>query len=742
MRNLISLIFIIHFGVLDIFSQNIEEEVYLHVNSTNLISGETLLFSAYVNSKKTNKPSPLSSILYVELINEEGKIAFQSKLSIENGRGYGDLFISSTFRTGVYQLIAYTRWMKNFKRVFEVPITIINPFEKITPPTFANSEWEMKFFTSKNGIILNQENTVDFHVTNNLGHGAKFKGKIVDQNGEGLLDIAPIDDGFGSFQFTPKSPSNYQAILEDENGQFHFFNLPKVEKEGSGILFSETNVAFELKIISTNPNFEGTLLFRDKNSEINNETVVRGSSLMIPKSTLRPGIYHVSLESSETILDERLVFLPFNTKANEKKNNQAYKSRSLVSHSEELPPGSYSISVRRVRDRLPNYRTNAENYTSLFSSIPAYYNLPISVQEFSSINPKALNIVLNMNKHISSRKRPSDIKFLPDYRGELLDGTIQDSDSKPLTGISVMYSSLGENHASIATSNNQGGFTINVPSFNEEKVSFVSLLDTGAYTINIENNFLIEHPQYNPPNLEIDSLLLLDLVKSSVHTQVENAYFEVKKDSLFNAVKPIEIFSEYDAFYLLDDYNRFPTLKETFIEYIPFVAVKQKRGIPILETRSGEYTPHFNEPTLILLDGVPVDTKSLYTFSPYKVKSIGVISKRYYLGPKIYDGVISLKTFEGNLHDFKINENILKFNYQGVQPKKIFKQPDYSTSKLDRIPDRREQLLWIPETVDDKGILEVEFYTSDIQGKYVIHIEGYSVEGKPYSSERFFEVKY
>ena len=56
----------------------------------------------------------MSKVAYLELIDELGMPVFQTKISLLTGSGHGDLFIPSTFSSGNYTLIAYTRWMRNF----------------------------------------------------------------------------------------------------------------------------------------------------------------------------------------------------------------------------------------------------------------------------------------------------------------------------------------------------------------------------------------------------------------------------------------------------------------------------------------------------------------------------------------------------------------------------------------------------------------------------------------------------
>ena len=110
---------------------NYEEQVYLQLNRTNLLVGEDLLFSAFVYSTNTKKLSSLSSILYLDLIDENGTSVFRQKIGLRDGRGSGGIELDPSLSSGTYRLVAFTRWMKNFEAYFQESILIFNPYNGI-----------------------------------------------------------------------------------------------------------------------------------------------------------------------------------------------------------------------------------------------------------------------------------------------------------------------------------------------------------------------------------------------------------------------------------------------------------------------------------------------------------------------------------------------------------------------------------------------------------------------------------
>lgn len=107
-----------------------QENIFVHYNSSFLLSGEKLLYSVYCLNKETNKLSSLSKIAYVEIIDEDLNKQFKHKIKLSKGIGQGDFSIPTSLKTGSYKIIAYTNWMRNVKKVnfFEGDIFILNPF--------------------------------------------------------------------------------------------------------------------------------------------------------------------------------------------------------------------------------------------------------------------------------------------------------------------------------------------------------------------------------------------------------------------------------------------------------------------------------------------------------------------------------------------------------------------------------------------------------------------------------------
>jgi hypothetical protein len=56
----------------------------------------------------------MSGVLYVELLNEKGVEMEHKKLRLENGMCHGEFILKEDYRTGYYEIRAYTRYMLNY----------------------------------------------------------------------------------------------------------------------------------------------------------------------------------------------------------------------------------------------------------------------------------------------------------------------------------------------------------------------------------------------------------------------------------------------------------------------------------------------------------------------------------------------------------------------------------------------------------------------------------------------------
>lgn len=95
-----------------------QEKVHLHFDKPFYTIGDTLYFKAYIVNADKNKPSLLSNILHVDLLDYTNTVKKSVTLPLEEGIGWGDFLLADTLAEGAYTVQAYTNWMRNFDSSF------------------------------------------------------------------------------------------------------------------------------------------------------------------------------------------------------------------------------------------------------------------------------------------------------------------------------------------------------------------------------------------------------------------------------------------------------------------------------------------------------------------------------------------------------------------------------------------------------------------------------------------------
>jgi len=90
------------------------EKLYMQTDKPYYSVGDTIWFKAYLLNPRLNY-SPLSSRLYVELVNDSNKIVERIAVPVSLGLTWGNIELTpGDVREGSYTIRAYTNWMRNF----------------------------------------------------------------------------------------------------------------------------------------------------------------------------------------------------------------------------------------------------------------------------------------------------------------------------------------------------------------------------------------------------------------------------------------------------------------------------------------------------------------------------------------------------------------------------------------------------------------------------------------------------
>lgn len=90
------------------------EKIYLQLDNKVYTTDQTIWFKAILTEAGNHKPSMISGVLYVELIDPNENIVEQKLIKIDQGFGNGFFQLSPIYSYGMYEVRAYTEWNRNF----------------------------------------------------------------------------------------------------------------------------------------------------------------------------------------------------------------------------------------------------------------------------------------------------------------------------------------------------------------------------------------------------------------------------------------------------------------------------------------------------------------------------------------------------------------------------------------------------------------------------------------------------
>ncbi|MGE0021357.1 MAG: hypothetical protein AB7S72_16905 [Draconibacterium sp.] len=443
-----------------------QERVYLHLDRPSYWADDDVWFKAYVKNSPINEGN-----LYIEIINASGDVVNKNIAWVQNGLAYGDFHLADTLSSGVYQIRAYTNWMRNFDEVwfFRKDLVIWNPRDKkieAEPVKLRQRDIDLQFFPEGGTFVAGVKNRVAFKATDNQGKGIDFEGVITDDAGSKVAEIKSIYNGIGSFVFQPESGRKYTAETVFSGSVEKKADLPKPQNEGVLLSVDALDATkITIQVIEKSSKQETYFLVAQSGGEIFCHTKITPangtSTLELDKTKLPGGILKFTLFSSNLVpVCERLVFNDYADVVNLviKPGKPEYKQRekvkigvAAITDSGEPCEANLSMSVYNVAAQLKEdeHANNIFTHFLLSSELkgnienPAYYFKDDSLTTLQALD----NLMLTHGyrefewKEILEDKQP-EITFQPEPSIEIRGRVISANANKPVSGGKVTMMTL------------------------------------------------------------------------------------------------------------------------------------------------------------------------------------------------------------------------------------------------------------------------------------------------------------
>ena len=373
-------------------------------------------------------------------------------------------------------------------------------------------------------------------------------------------------------------------------------------------------------------------------------------------------------------------------------------------------------------------------------------NYSISARKVDSIGvflPSSLNYQLESNT-TGSQQRTANL-LIPEFRGELISGKVIDtSTGEVASDVNVAISIPGKDYVfKVSKTHPDGSFYFNIYEYYDAPNATIQVVEDNPENFEI---ILDKAPELNYEKLDfqdftISTTLKEELSKRGIHSQIENAFYEQKQDLPLPQQAADRFYGANHYTYLLDDYKRFPTIRETMTEFVKEIFYSRRGDNYYLNLHSLDASDG-NTQALVTIDGVLIlDHSKIIDMNPENIEKISIIRENYSYGTKIFKGIIAMETFNGDYKNLLERPHIKNITLQKPLVPRNYYNQDYGTNNHERIPDMRNQLFWEPNIQLNAATTTVVFYTSDDPGLYEIVMEGFTNVGNPVSKKLLFEVR-
>lgn len=741
------------------------EKVFVHLDRSFYLTGETAWLKIYLVDGIIHQPATTSTVVYVEILDRVNTPILQTKVSIQDGKGNGSIALPASLDSDNYTIRAYTHWMKNFDSNFyyQQTISIVNPFRSLAKKEKkADTNLDIQFFPEGGQLVDGIKNKIACRVVSEAGLGIDYHGFILSSKGDTITRFKPLKFGIGNFEFNPNATELYQVVITYE-GRKHFAKLPAVQSSGYAIQVTDTSEnRFYVKVRSKGKDGVTQVHLITHTRQVikftATQNLVTGSTdFMIPKNSLGKGISSLTLFNGELKpVAERLVFIQPDNKVpvSMASDKSTYAIRNkiqlTISPTQKISSAAnLSLSVYK-NDSLQNDVADIQSSLWLTSELkgsienPAYY-----FSNDANVAPATDNLMLT---HGWSRFRWEEIekplesiKFLPELRGHLVTGTIKDRTTRnPIQDV-ITYLAYPDKsiQAYNSISGQQGDFIFETQNLiNRKKLIFQTSQPDSLIRIEVMSPFSNQFSSYTISAINITNTLTNQLTSRSISMQVADA-FKLQSVNPEHRGDSSAFYGKPSEHYNLDDYTRFPVMEEVMREYVKGVRLRKKDGKFIFRVNDNLKSAVFDNEPLVLLDGVPIfNTDKFMTMDPLKIKSIDVMTGKYYLGALSFEGVVSYKTYTHDLGGYQLSPNTFIIDYEGLQSQKEFFSPRYETKKEqeNRLPDARHLLYWAPDITLFNEQKQLDFYSSDQPGIYKAMLQGISQDGNPIVEQCTFTV--
>ncbi|WP_455169564.1 hypothetical protein, partial [Aegicerativicinus sediminis] len=296
------------------------EILYVHLNKTHYLTGETVGFTIYSIDKSTKRPSKITRNIYCRITNEKGLIIKEKLLVMVNGISFDSFFVDELLPHGTYTITTYTNYQRNFKEPnsYSQHFFVVDPSTAPVYSQTVNDSLDLQVLAEGGHLLSGVNNSLGIIIKSKDGYGIpNLKGVIERADGTVLSTFTTNKFGMAKTWLFVNNGNKYYAKVNYRE-QEHRAPLPDTDLQGVNFSFShlKDKIAVSIKTNSkTLPSIKNEkfkLIFHDGSSIKAINVQFEGSTEIIKfiaQSDLFPGINIFTLfDEQNNPLLERMIF--------------------------------------------------------------------------------------------------------------------------------------------------------------------------------------------------------------------------------------------------------------------------------------------------------------------------------------------------------------------------------------------------------------------------------------------------
>ncbi|MGN7513388.1 MAG: TonB-dependent receptor plug domain-containing protein [Allomuricauda sp.] len=747
--------------------------------------GERIWSRVYLTNGLSNQQKPLSGVIYLELLDEDGKLVDKRKLKVSDYGAFGDLFIKNEWDSGTYYLRAFTKLMLNND----------TPRSQMKPIYIGVSDRSPHFvedFNTPTSIMIEQEggalvhnvmSTIAIKGINSDGEMLGETGEILDEQDNVVTSFKLISPGYGKAHFLPQFGHDYRLVISSGSDTFEK-ELPKVQREGFSLRIKESDDHILVNMTNTGENgLKGCFLLThsgEKTLDVYSlgETSEENAKLLkISKKNMGDGFVSFSLfDKNGTVQSQRSVFLDNSKTENldlELKHTVLKKGDSIQLNIKNGVGTKGEVSLAVVSANRINKNEGSEDVFAIKNPFRTsevlsnlYLNEPIKRKEVLDAI-----MILDSSKVVDWETvrgfNVRDINYAPEL-GIMISGRIKNKNRNAADKTKAMLTVAGAKpFQEIGQINNNGTFEFGPYMFFDSlnviihaKNQKLDDLDGKEVSIDVFN----EWPKFtaskgsetsdaknNPALNPTDNGSVTNLKSNRLDTMENVTVLDEVVVSSDKALKWKELNKELDKLtpYLVYDHRivadstnfRYGAISALDLLYaVPGVLIRGSFPNQRIVIRGVGTINESNSP-LFLYNGVPVSQIAVEQMLAEEIMFVDVLKggRTAAFGARGGNGVVAFYSKRGRSTK-KLGKNHstnwVNTNIPGFSRSRLYNELKVSKEKGENSP----LLYWNPSLKTSKDSL-IQIDTKGATGTYMVELHGLDKNGNPVRSRKIFEIK-